>query len=124
VRALRALASGGKVDENTAVLDLHRVGGNAVLLETWLAYAAAAVKFPIMPGADDVFALKAALAKWPAGVVANIRNRAEFPILERYCKLAVPCLDASERRPGKLVRGADVDLVFISGHMIPCSQLF
>jgi hypothetical protein len=41
-------------------------------------------------------------AKRPADVVARIRNRAEFPILERYCNLAIPCLGAPERRPGAL----------------------
>src|ERR1700730_5575883 len=119
VRALSTLAAGGKVDEYAAVLDLHRVGGNAVTLETWLADAAGAVELPIMPGADDIVAIKPALAKRPADVVANIRNRAEFPILERYCELAVPCLDGSEWRPGRLVRGTDVDPVFISGHDDP-----
>jgi hypothetical protein len=65
---------------------------------------------------DDIVPIQPALAKRPAGVVARIRNRAEFPVLERYCKLAVRCLDTSEWRPGKLVRGADVDPVYISGH--------
>jgi hypothetical protein len=31
----------------------------------------------------------------------------------------VHCLDAPERQPGKLFRGADVDPVFISGHDDP-----
>jgi hypothetical protein len=83
VRALGTLVAGGKVDENAAVLDLRRVGGNAVPLETWLTETAAPVKLPIMPGADDIVAIKPALAKRPADVVARIRNRAEFPILER-----------------------------------------
>jgi hypothetical protein len=89
VRALRALAAGGKVDENAAVLDFHRVGRNAVPLETGLTDAAAAVKLPIMPGAYDIVAIKPALAKRPPDMVARIRNRAELPILERYCKLVV-----------------------------------
>ena len=66
MRALRALAASGKVDENAAVLDLHRVGGNAVPLETWFTDAATAVKLPIMPGADNIFAIQPALAKRPA----------------------------------------------------------
>ena len=53
-----------------------------------------------MPGADDIFAIQPALAKWPADVVARIRNRAELPIFERYCKLVVHYLDAPERQPG------------------------
>jgi hypothetical protein len=83
VRALSALAAGGKIDQNAAVRDLHRVGGNAVLLETGFTDAAAAVELPIMPGADDIVAIEPALAKRPADVVARIRNRAEFPILAR-----------------------------------------
>jgi hypothetical protein len=60
----------------------------------------------IVSGADDIVAIKPALAKRPAGVVARIRNRAEFPILEMYCKLAVRCLDASEWRPGNTRLGS------------------
>ena len=45
-----------------------------------------------MPGTDDIVAIQPALAKRSADVVARVRNRAEFPILERNCKLAVPCL--------------------------------
>ncbi|MGH6837455.1 MAG: hypothetical protein ACREDT_01370 [Methylocella sp.] len=50
MRALGPLAAGGKVDENAAVLDLHRVGRNAVLLESGLADTSVAVELPIMLG--------------------------------------------------------------------------
>jgi hypothetical protein len=58
VRRLGALGGGRAVDEQAAVLDLDRVRGNAVALETGLANAAAAVKFPVVPGADDVIAVE------------------------------------------------------------------
>jgi hypothetical protein len=82
VRSPGALAAAGKIDENAAILDLHWIGRNAVLLETGLACTAAAMKFPIMPGADEVFAIQPALAERPADMVAHIRNRAECPILD------------------------------------------
>ena len=118
VRRLVALAAGVKVDQDAAVLDLDRIGRNAVFLETGLAQAAAAVEFPIVPGADDIVAVQPAVAERSADVVAGIRNRAEFSILERYRELAVLRRDALERRLGKLIRLLPMSTQFSSPAMV------
>ncbi len=84
VRRLGALGGGGDVDEQAAVLDLDRIRGNAVGLETGFAEAAAAVEFPVVPGADDVVAVESAFAERAADVVADVRHHAERAVLERY----------------------------------------
>src|SRR5712691_7568878 len=124
VRDLRALAAGGNVDEDAAVLDLHGKRGNAVLLEPGFADAATAVKLPIVPGADDEFAVQPALAKRPADMVARIRYGAEFPVLERYRELLVHRGDTLERRRGKLFGGTNIDPVITFGHDDPVPSCF
>src|SRR6185437_10648314 len=89
VRLPTALGGGDDVDQHAAILDLHGVGGNAVFLETGFAQAGAAVKFPIVPRADDVIAVEAAVAERAADMVAGIRDHAEFAVLVRYRKFAV-----------------------------------
>src|SRR6266849_4208182 len=124
VRGLRALAAGGYVDEDAAVFDLHRKRGNAVLLEPGFPDAATAVKLPIVPGADDEFAVQPAVAKRPADMVARIRYGAEFPVLERYGELPVHRGDALERRRGKLFGGTNIAPVVIFGHDDPVPGCF
>ena len=50
--------------------------------EARLADAGAAMKLPVMPGADDIVAVQPALAKRPADMVAHIGNRAELSVLD------------------------------------------
>jgi hypothetical protein len=51
------IATGAKVYKQAAALNLHGISGDAILFEARLANAATAVKFPIVPGADDVIAI-------------------------------------------------------------------
>jgi hypothetical protein len=113
VRLLRTLCRRGNIDENAAVLDLDGVGGNAILLEAGLAEPAAAVKLPIVPGADDVFAIEAPVAQGPARMIARVRDHAESSIPERDRDLATPCGGALKRCLGKVRGSADIDPVFI-----------
>ena len=98
VRLSRALGRRRDVDQDAAVLDLHRVGGNRVLLEARLALAGAAVEFPVVPGADDVVAVEPALAERAADVVAGVRHRAELPVLERQREIAAADREMPQRR--------------------------
>ena len=107
------LVACGNIDENAAVLDLDGIGGNAILLEAGFAEPAAAVKFPIVPGADDVFAIEPPVAERPAHMIACVRDRAELSVPEGDRDLAILCGDALERRLGKVRGGADIDPVFI-----------
>jgi len=66
------------------------------------------MKFPIVPRADDIIAVDAAFAKRPADVVARVRHRAEFSVLERQRDVAVVDADARERRAAQFVGGADI----------------
>src|SRR5262249_36518934 len=102
---------------------LHRKRRNAILLEAGFADAAAAVKLPIVPGADDEFAVQPTVAKRPADMVARVRYGAEFPVLERDGELPVHRGNAPERRRGKLFGGTNIDPVVIFGHDDPVPQL-
>ena len=80
VRFTIAFGCTGNIDQDTAALDLHGKGGNAVVFEAWFAEAGTAVEFPIVPGADDVFAVEPAIAERPADMVAGICYDAECPV--------------------------------------------
>src|SRR5450631_454749 len=116
VRCPLALAAGIHIDQQAAVLDLDRIGGNAIVLEAGLTQAVAAVEFPVVPGADDIIAVESAVAERSADMVAGIRDRAELPILARYRQLAFARRDTLKRRFGKFFGAADVDPVFLSRH--------
>ena len=50
MRLLLTLAASVKVYKYAAALDLDRISRDAIFFKTRLAYAATAVKFPIVPG--------------------------------------------------------------------------
>jgi hypothetical protein len=45
---------------------------DAIFFKTRLARAAAAVKFPIVPRADDIITLDPTVTEWPSHMVAGI----------------------------------------------------
>ena len=110
------LAGGGEVDQHAAVLDFHRIGRHAVFLEAGLAQAAAAVEFPVVPGADDVIAVEPAVAERSADMIAGVGDRAELSVLDGDGQRPVHRGDAPHRRAGKVLGGADVDPVVIPSH--------
>jgi hypothetical protein len=55
-----------------SVFDFDLVGRNTIILEPRFAFAAASMKFPVMPGADNVLAIEPALAQWSACVIARV----------------------------------------------------
>jgi hypothetical protein len=65
-------AAGIEVHKNAAVLDLDGISGYAIVFEAWLASPAAAVKFPIMPRADNIIAIQPAFSERPTDMVAYI----------------------------------------------------
>ena len=90
-------ASGAKIYDDAAVLNLYRLCWNAILFEARLTNPATSMEFPIVPGADDIIALEPTLAKRASDMVASIRNRAEFSIFERYRDVLVHRCDALQR---------------------------
>ena len=78
------------------MLHLDRIGWNRILLKAGFALAGAAVEFPIVPGADDVFAVEAAFAQWSPDVIAGVRHHAELSVLEGNGKFARADHDASQ----------------------------
>jgi hypothetical protein len=73
------------VDEHGVALDLHRQGRHAILLESRLADAGAAMELPTVPRTSDVIAVETAFAERPSNVIADIRYRTELSVLERDC---------------------------------------
>src|SRR5262245_64560892 len=71
------------VDEHATALDLHRERRHAILFESGLADAGAAMELPTVPRTSDVIAVETAFAERPTDVVADIRHRTELSILER-----------------------------------------
>src|SRR6516225_9721204 len=71
------------VDEYAAAFDLHRERRHTILFESRFTDAGATMELPTVPRTDDVIALETALAEWSTDVIADIRHRAELPILER-----------------------------------------
>ena len=67
-----AFAASIEIYKNAPVRDLDGISGDAIVFETWLASPAAAVKFPIMPRADDIIAIQPAFSKRPTDLVARI----------------------------------------------------
>jgi len=90
MRLAVALGGRGHVHQHAARLDLHRKGRDAIFLKARLAEAARAMEFPVMPRADEVIAVERALAERSAGVIADIRDRPETPVLERNRERQTP----------------------------------
>ena len=65
-------AAGDEVYKDATSVDLDWIGRNAVLFEARLANTATAVKFPIVPGADDIIAIEPTFAEGAANMVAGI----------------------------------------------------
>src|SRR5215831_18415259 len=107
------------VDEHAAALDLDRERRHAILFESRLAHAGAAMELPTVPRTSDVIAVETAFAEWPTDVVADIRHRAELSILERDCNGDSSRLAALQRRPRELIGTADVDPVLSTNHGVP-----
>jgi hypothetical protein len=61
-----------EIDQHPSVFDFDLVGRNTIILEPGFALAVAAMKFSVMPGADDVLTIEPALAQWSACVVARV----------------------------------------------------
>jgi hypothetical protein len=66
------LTAGIEVHKNSAVLDLDGIAWDTIVFEAWFASPATAVKFPVMPRADNIVAVQPAFAKRPTDVVARI----------------------------------------------------
>ena len=117
-------ASGAKIYDDAAVLNLYRICWNAILFEARLTNPATSMKFPIVPRADDIIAVEPTLAKRASDMVASIRNRAEFSIFERYRDVLVHRRDGLQRFRSEFNHVTNIDPVFIFGHNDLCSQLF
>ncbi len=72
MRLLLTLAGSFEIYKYAAVLDLDRISGNAILFETRFAKSAATMKFPVMPGADDVIAVQPTITERSADMVARV----------------------------------------------------
>src|SRR6516225_9752087 len=116
VRRFGALRRRREVNEHAAALDLHRERRHAILFESRLADAGAAVELPTVPGTSDVIAVETAVAERPADVVADIRHCAELSILERDRDGDGLRLATLERGPREFLDAADVDPVFLTSH--------
>ena len=55
---------------DAALLDAHRIRRHAVVFVSRLAGPGLPVKLPVVPGADDEFAVELSLTEWPAHVIA------------------------------------------------------
>src|SRR6516225_3775275 len=69
------------VDEYPAAFDLHRKGRHAILFESRLPDAGAAMELPTVPRTNDVIAVKTSFAERSTDVIADIRHRAKLSIL-------------------------------------------
>src|SRR5262249_4038752 len=112
------------VDEHAAALDLDRERWHAILFESRLAHAGAAMELPTVPRTSDVIAIETAFAERPTDVVADIRHRAELSILERDRNGDSSHLAALQRRPRELIGTADVDPVLSTNHGVPPMLVF
>jgi hypothetical protein len=74
---LSAPSPRGHVHQHAAVFDLHRIGRHRILLEAGLALAVAAMEFPVVARAGDVFAVEPAFAERAADVIARVGDDAE-----------------------------------------------
>src|SRR5262249_38174766 len=83
VRRLRTPRRRRDVGEHAAALDPHRERRHAILFESGLADAGAAMELPTVPWTSDVIAVETAVAERPADVITDIRHRAELSILDR-----------------------------------------
>ena len=92
MRRTMPLGAGLHIDEDPAVLDLDRKSRNPVILEARLAKTGDAMKFPLMPGADDVVAVQRALAQRAADMIAAVVNGAELSRLAAQGDLDRPGL--------------------------------
>src|SRR5579864_7833097 len=118
MRQAAALRARSEIDEHATALDLHRPGRNAILLVAGLTGAGRAVKFPVMPRADEVVAIEEAFAEWPAGVIAHIRNGAKHPFLEGQGHHDFPRDDRLERALCELVCRAEIDPILFARHAL------
>ena len=116
VRRLFAPCRRRDVDENAPAFEAHREGGHAVLLEAGLADAGAAMEFPAVPWTDDVIAVEPALAQRPTDMIARIRKHAVCSVAERNGDVDIIDFASAQRCPGKFVRGADIDPMFLPNH--------
>src|SRR5262249_50324118 len=107
------------VDEHAAALDLHRERRHAILFESGLADAGAAMELPTVPTTSDVIAVETAFAERPTDVIADIRPRAELSVLERDRKGDSSRLATLQRRARELIDTADVDPVLSTNHGVP-----
>src|SRR6476620_9039085 len=107
------------VDEHAVALDLHRESRHAILLESRLADAGAAMELPTVPRTSDVVAVETAFAERPTNVVAKSRYRTELSVLERNRNGGRLHLATLQRRSGEILGTADLDPVFSSSHGVP-----
>ena len=104
-----------RVDEHAAVLDLDRVARDPVLFEAGLALAGAVVELPVVPGADDIVSVQAALSEGAAHVVADSGDRGEGAVAVHEGDGRGSDPDGRDRLLGELFRCADV-LPLLLGH--------
>lgn len=124
VRGLMTFATGAKIYEDAAALNLYRIRRDAILFEARLADAATSMKFPIVPRADDIISVEPTLTERASDMVASIRNRSEFSIFERNRDVLVHRCDALQRFRNEFIHVTNINSVFIIGHNDLCSQLF
>ena len=75
-------ASGAKIYDDAAVLNLYRICWNAILFEARLTNPATSMEFPIVPGADDIIAVEPTLAKrGPPTWLQALETAPNFPSL-------------------------------------------
>jgi hypothetical protein len=118
VRLLGPPCGRSHIDEDTPVLYFHRICGDGILLEAWLALAGTAVEFPVVPGADDVVAVEPAVTKRSADVIAGVGHDAELAILVRERQVAVACRDLPQGDSGQFRCGADIGPI-LTRHGVP-----
>ena len=81
MRFLVTLSRGIEIDQNVTALYFDRIGRNTIVIEAWLALAATSVKFPVMPRADNIFAIQPAFAERSACVIAGIGKNTKCAVL-------------------------------------------
>src|SRR6516225_6412579 len=111
-----------EVDEHAAAFDLHRKRRHAILFESRLPDAGAAMELPTVPMTNDVIAVKTSFAERSTDVIADIRHRAKLSILERD-RQGGGCRHATLQRGARDFLGAaDVDPLLLIGHgVLPIS---
>jgi hypothetical protein len=92
MRLASPLRGARDVDQDPAVLDLHRVSRNRVFFEPRLAFAGTAVELPMVPGAFNVVTVETAVTERATDVIARVGYYAKPAVLERHGELAI--LDA------------------------------